>query len=182
MKKYVLSVALVAGLFAGATQAQDGVNIARNSSASYIYLDRIGDPMVWERDADCSRFSDGKRDDKNSVPSVWGPNMTKAMRLRYDFKQEVHPTSVRIVWMFSGNPGHVMDRVRVLSGNDPASMGEVGVLEVKPSGKRSTIIDVPLTGAAGRYLEISMEQDKNPSSKMFSISEIEVYAPKSERD
>jgi hypothetical protein len=181
MKKYTLSWILVAGLIAGVAHAKD-VNIARNSSASYIYLDRIGDPMVWERDADCSKFSDGIRNDGNSVPSVWGPNMTKAMRLRYDFKKEVHPTSVRIVWMFSGNAGHVMDRVRVLSGNDPASMAEVAVQDVKPGGGRSTIIDVPLEAASGRYLEISMEQDKNPTSKMFSIGEIEIYAPEEERD
>lgn len=182
MSKYILNWILAVGLIAGAAQAEKEVNIARNKSASYVYVDQIGDSMVWERDADCSRLSDGVRVDGNSVPSVWGPSMSKAMRLRYDFQKEVHPTSIKIVWMFSGQAGHVLDRVRVLSGNDPTTMAEVAVQDVTPSGGRSTIVEVPLEAAAGRYLELSLEQNNNPNSKMFSISEIEIYAPESERD
>ncbi|QHI68037.1 hypothetical protein [Tichowtungia aerotolerans] len=183
MKSYVWAVVLLVNVFAGSVSAQsDLINIARNGLSSYTYLDQDGVLMTHDDDPTCVKLTDGVRSDGNAVkiiPWTWKAGPYRGRYLLFDFQETAYPELARIVWMFSNLSGHVLDRVTLFAGDDVSSLVQVGYIEPVKSGASSTIIDVPLEGAAGRYLKVWFETDSNPdTSTMVSICEFEVYARK----
>lgn len=164
-------------------KAEGQSNLARSSAAKYYYVDDAGNKVdPANKDPKMEHLNDGKRGGGSFATSKWGANTNKKYRARFDFGQEITPQRVVAVWLFCDKPMHWISRIKVMVGNDHASMKEVALHTIteRPT-KRGIPLEINLKEAKGRFVDIIVEQDANPEHKMFSLTEVEIFGPASER-
>lgn len=173
----VAGLALAVAASAGADPPEDqAVNLSRLPGVFYAYVDADGKALPPEDFGDRGdELTDRKGRTGGASSSADGDG--QAIRIVFDFKRLVAPARVAIDRRWPRKTQRI-DRVRVFTGDSPASLEENHVAEDFPKTYETKTdkkfsFDVP--PSRGRFVRIDLEQDKEPQGGRISIREIEVW-------